>query len=309
MKAAQRPAITTEPANQTNLIGSSANFTVVATGVPAPAYQWSAIIGGVTNALADGPGPSGESFSGSTNATLLILNLQTNDAGSYFVTVSNAAGSTNSQNALLTVLPVPPVIVSQPASQTVLTGQTAVFSATAGGTSPTYQWTFNGTPLSDGPGPFGETFTGSLTPNLQIENAQTNDSGSYEVSVANSGGAQTSQSALLSVIALPPPSFISYSIAGSTYLQDFNSLPAPGTNFTATVKAYNPVTIDDITYSFGNADPFDFAAPVISETNLPGGLGLADTMSGWYGWVPRPRPPPASIVSAPVPGIRGEPAS
>jgi hypothetical protein len=93
---------------------------------------------------------------------------------------------------------------------------------------------------------------------------------------------------------LPPASFISYSTAGSNYTQYFNSLPSWGTNYTETGKADNPVTIGGITYSFGTADPFDFAAPILSETNLPGGLGLADTMPGWYGWVEDTTTPKAS---------------
>jgi hypothetical protein len=297
LAAAERPGITTQPVGQTNLIGGTATFTVVATGVPAPVYQWFGISSGVTNALADGPGPFGETFSGTTNATLEIINVQTNDAVSYFVTVSNAAGSTNSLTAALTVLPVPPAIVTQPVAQTILVGQTASFSVNASGTSPNYQWTFNGAPLSDGLGPFGEIFEGSTTSNLDIENAQTNDSGSYVVIVTNTAGTATSQSALLTVVALPPPSFISYSMAGSIYTQKFDSLPSWGTNYTETGKADNPVTIDGITYSFGTADPFDFAAPILSETNLPGGLGLADTMPGWYGWVEDTTTPKASEAS------------
>jgi hypothetical protein len=297
IKAATAPGITTEPGSQTNLIGDTATFAVVATGTPAPVYQWSEISGGVTTALVDGPGPFGETFSGSTNATLLIINVQTNDAGSYFVTVSNAAGSTNSRTAVLTVLPVPPAIATQPVAQTILVGQNASFSVTASGTSPNYQWTFNGAPLSDGLGPFGEIFEGSTTSALEIENAQTNDSGSYAVIVTNSAGTTESQSALLNAVALPPPSFISYSMAGSIYTQNFNSLPSWGTNYTETGKADNPVTIGGITYSFGDADPFDFAAPILSETNLAGGLGLADTMPGWYGWVQDTTSPNASEAS------------
>jgi hypothetical protein len=297
IEAATAPGITTQPGSQTNLIGGTAAFTVVATGVPAPVYQWSEISAGVTNTLADGPGPFGETFSGSTNATLLIINVQTNDAGDYYVTVSNAAGSKNSQVAVLTVLPVPPEISTQPTGQTNLAGQTISFSVNASGTSPNFQWTFNGAPLSDGLGPFGEIFEGSLTSSLEIENAQTNDSGSYAVIVTNAAGTTTSQSAVLSIVVLPPPSFISYSIPGSIYAQDFNSLPSWGTNYTETGKAYNPVTIDGVTYSFGTADPFDFAAPILSETNLSGGLGLADTMPGWYGWVQDTTPPKASEAS------------
>ena len=35
---------------------------------------------------------------------------------------------------------------------------------TASGTFPGFQWTFKGVPLSDGPGSFGETFSGTATP-------------------------------------------------------------------------------------------------------------------------------------------------
>jgi hypothetical protein len=74
----------------------------------------------------------------------------------------------------------------------------------------------------------------------------------------------------------PPPSYIAYNIQGSTYLQNFDSLPDPGA---ASVDSANPVTIDGVTYSLAN--PFDFAGPV-SATGTSGGLGL-DAMAGWYG--------------------------
>ena len=75
----------------------------------------------------------------------------------------------------------------------------------------------------------------------------------------------------------PPASFIAYSTAGSAYTQNFDSLPDPGPT---SVNTANPVTIDGITYSVAN--PFDFAFPV-SATGDSGGLGLAATMSGWFG--------------------------
>jgi hypothetical protein len=50
------------------------------------------------------------------------------------------------------------------------------------------------------------------------------------------------------------------------------------------VAAGNPVVINGTNYSFGNANPFDFAAPIL-PSGSPGGLGLANSMPGWYGWV------------------------
>ena len=72
------------------------------------------------------------------------------------------------------------------------------------------------------------------------------------------------------------PSSIPYTVAGSVYAQDFNSLPNPGLT---SVNSGNPVTINGITYSFPN--PYDFAFPAISSGQI-GGLGLPP-LAGWYG--------------------------
>jgi hypothetical protein len=76
--------------------------------------------------------------------------------------------------------------------------------------------------------------------------------------------------------ALPPPSFIPYLAAGSTYTQNFDSLPDPGAT---SVDSGNPVTINGITYSLSN--PFDFAYPA-STSGTNGGLGIP-ALAGWYG--------------------------
>ncbi len=74
----------------------------------------------------------------------------------------------------------------------------------------------------------------------------------------------------------PPASFIAYNTAGSTYTQNFDSLPDPGAK---SVNTANPVTIDGITYSLAN--PYDFAFPSMTNAST-GGLGLP-TLTGWYG--------------------------
>jgi hypothetical protein len=86
------PKISTQPAHQTVTVGQAATFTVVATGTPAPAYQWrknGADIGGATLTHY------------STPATVA------GDSGSTFdVMVTNSAGSLASVSAALTVNPV-----------------------------------------------------------------------------------------------------------------------------------------------------------------------------------------------------------
>jgi len=92
------PNILTNPSSQTVNAGDVATFTVTATGIPAPAFQW---LQNGTNAP----------YTIATNATLTIPNAQSVDAGSYSVIVSNAAGSVSSTSVTLTVNPlVPPAL-------------------------------------------------------------------------------------------------------------------------------------------------------------------------------------------------------
>lgn len=76
------------------------------------------------------------------------------------------------------------------------------------------------------------------------------------------------------------PSAVAYSVPGSVYAQNFDSLPAPGTN---SVNADNPVTINGVTYFLGN--PYGFGLPVDSSGTMldADGLGLSNSLAGWYG--------------------------
>jgi hypothetical protein len=71
-----------------------------------------------------------------------------------------------------------------------------------------------------------------------------------------------------------------YGIPGSLYTQNFDSLPNPGPT---SVNSGNPVTINGVTYYLGN--PCGFAFPIDSTgTELSAdGLGLSNSMAGWYG--------------------------
>ncbi len=82
----------------------------------------------------------------------------------------------------------PPLIVSQPISLTVTQGVTVIFSATVTGSSPAYQWQFNGVNIS-----------GASGSSLAITNAQSTAAGVYSVVVTNATAAITSSLASLSV--------------------------------------------------------------------------------------------------------------
>lgn len=172
------PAITTQPGNQSVVVGSTATFTVVATGSGTLTYQWqknSAPIAGATSA------------SYTTPATVI------GDSGSqYRVVVTNSAGSTTSNQATLTVTAsaVAPTITTHPASQTVTLGASATFSVAASGTAPfTYQWQKNGGNIGGATGASYTTPGTTLGDNL----AQ------YRVIVTNAGGSATSNAAVLTV--------------------------------------------------------------------------------------------------------------
>src|SRR5262249_59911234 len=89
-----RPAtalvITTQPISRTATVGDNVSFTVVATGFPAPTYQWK---------------KNGADVPGATQATLSLANVQLTDAGSFTVVVSNSQGTVTSDSTLLTVTP------------------------------------------------------------------------------------------------------------------------------------------------------------------------------------------------------------
>ena len=82
------PFITAQPANQTVTVGGTATFTVMACGTPPLSYQWHL---------------NGTNLAGATGTSLTLSNVQLAQAGTCVVRVTNAYGSTNSADAVLTV--------------------------------------------------------------------------------------------------------------------------------------------------------------------------------------------------------------
>ncbi len=171
------PSITTQPQSQTVIQGANATFSVTASGTTSMSYQWRF---NATNLL-----------SGATTTAYTRSNAQPADAGSYSVVVTNSFGSVTSTAAMLAVnsSPTPPGITNQPQSLSLIAGQNATFSVTAGGSSPlSYQWSFNGTSV-------GNATASSYT----RANVQAADAGTYLVVVTNAFGAVTSSPATLAV--------------------------------------------------------------------------------------------------------------
>ena len=83
------PAITQQPKSQSVLIGSTATFTVGYTGTPPLAFQWRRNDIGIP---------------GATSPTLVINNVQSANAGTYTVRISNSLNSVTSDPAMLTAV-------------------------------------------------------------------------------------------------------------------------------------------------------------------------------------------------------------
>ncbi|EEF60886.1 immunoglobulin domain-containing protein [Pedosphaera parvula] len=183
------PGFVSQPADQTVPVGTNITLAASATGAPAPAYRW--YFNGT--ALSDG-----SHYSGTGSSTLQILNVQTNDTGGYFAVATNIGGAATSFVASVTVL-LPPSITSQPANQMQTQGSTASFMAAAAGSPPfSYQWLYNGNPLTD-----GGQISGATTTNLTISNLQFANGGNYALFVTNPVGVATSTAATLTVFAPP----------------------------------------------------------------------------------------------------------
>jgi GH25 family lysozyme M1 (1,4-beta-N-acetylmuramidase) len=170
------PGITNQPLSQTVMVGSNVIFSVGATGATPLSYQWRF---------------NGANLVAATQSSYMRFNAQLTDAGTYTVTITNAYGSTNSANALLTVHG-PPVITAQPTNAVTGLGLTASFTVAVSGSTPlSYQWGFNGGSLS-----------GATTSTLTVTNAGPTNAGTYSVVVTNLYGTVTSSNALL--VAMDP---------------------------------------------------------------------------------------------------------
>ena len=171
------PVITNQPASKTNVAGTTATFSVAATGRPPLSYQWLKS----TNVLPQ-----------QISSKLVLTNLSDKDAGTYSVVVSNGGGSVVSAPAQLVVLD-PPAISTQPFSRTNIVGTTATFSVVATGTAPlSYQWFKGASPIAR-----------QASSTLMLTNVSDGDAAAYHVVVTNSVGKATSASATL--VVLDPP--------------------------------------------------------------------------------------------------------
>jgi gliding motility-associated-like protein len=152
--------ITTQPANQAGCIGSSVNFSVVATG-SALSFQWK---------------KNNINISGATSNTYTINNATMADVANYSVEVTGACGIVTSGSVSFALIP-PAQITVQPSDISVCAGSSASLSVSATGNGLSYQWRKS-----------GNNIAGATSPTYTVNPFTSSDFGSYDVVISNSCG-------------------------------------------------------------------------------------------------------------------------
>ncbi|HTL72239.1 MAG TPA: hypothetical protein VL863_02960 [bacterium] len=222
-------AVTANPSNVAVAAGATANFTITATGT-SPTYQWE---------YSTDSGANWSPVSGGTGATTVSYTTAPTDVSQnnyqYHCVVSVACDSSTATSAAatLTVSCNTAGVSANPVDASVNAGQTATFTITATGSSPTYQWEYspdsgaNWYPVFDG--------TGATTASYTTAALTTGQNGYLYhcvVNVACDSSTATSSSATLTV---------SCSAAGITS-NPVNSTAAVGStaNFAVTATGSSP---------------------------------------------------------------------
>jgi PKD repeat protein len=225
------PSISVQPASRTNVAGTTATFSVTASGSPAPAYQW------VKNTIT--VLTNGGNISGVTTSNLTIVNVGAGDAAGYTVVITNSVGSVTSSVATLTVL-IPPVATfsAQPTNGSVPLLVTFTNSST-GATN--YSWTFG---------------DGHTSTSAQPVNTYTN-AGTFTVSLtANGPGGTSTLTRTNYILVTNPPPVVAFSASPTNG-------PAP-----LTVTFTNQTTgATNFNWTFGDGHTSTNTQPVNTYTN------------------------------------------
>lgn len=186
------PVVTRDPADVIANPGGNMAFTAEVNGSAPFTYLWEK----------DGSAiPADSRIEGRDAAQLRISNITLADAGSYRLTVINAAGEAESRLASLQVveIEVAPEFQVHPSSVSVNeSGEMTLRAEVTGSPAPSLRWFKGDVTLAD-----GERIAGAATNILKISNVTRSDAGSYRLVATNAAGAASSESAILDVRYVP----------------------------------------------------------------------------------------------------------
>lgn len=170
------PVIESQPSHQLAIPGSTASFSVKASGGTLR-YRWFL---------------NGWEIPNAAESTLVLENVTSSWEGEYVVLVGNQHTEVASSPARLSVI-TPVAITSQPVGRTVNAGATFTLSVSANGSAPlTYQWTRDGSIIN-----------GATSPSIRLSQVKVTSAGTYRVAVSNPAGTVWSEPAILVVLAPP----------------------------------------------------------------------------------------------------------
>jgi hypothetical protein len=240
------PVVTSNPASQGVKVGESAMFTAAASGTPAPSVQWQVSIDGGSTWAND------TMDAGNTTGTLTVLPTTVAESGhEYRAVFANVVETVTSEPATLTVFekPVAPVVTSDPADQTVLAGEGAVFTAAVSGVpAPEVRWQVS----SDGGSTWADDTTdaGNTTGTLAVLHTTVAESGhEYRAVFTNVADTATSKAATLTVDG--PPS----------------TPPAPSTTTTPAANSQLSPTPPTASFTWAPSDPAAGENVVLASTS------------------------------------------
>ncbi|HYE62355.1 MAG TPA: serine hydrolase [Phycisphaerales bacterium] len=188
------PNVTGNPQADSVTVGGTASFSASLAAGPATSgyvrqWQKSTNNGSTWTTVVNSSGH----ISGATTGTLSISNAVLSDAGLYRMRVTSNCGTDYSASAALTVTPActAPTITTQPVAQTVTSGEDAVFTIAAGGSSAGRTYLWQKAPSSGGiytslSGVVG--YSGVTTPTLTVVGAVDADEALYRCRVVNDCG-------------------------------------------------------------------------------------------------------------------------
>ena len=138
------PTITSQPTNQTVVVGGTATFTMTASGSLPLSYQWRS---------------NNATLYGQTGPSLTLTNVQFSQAGgSYDVVVANPGGSVTSTPAILDVRFILVTVNGQPASATMTAGASATVTITGGYSNGVIFYTLDGSSPTNSSAVYGGSF-------------------------------------------------------------------------------------------------------------------------------------------------------
>jgi hypothetical protein len=251
------PGISQQPFSSEIATGSTASLSVVATGTAPFTYQW------YQGSLGNTSLPVGSNAPSYTTPAL-------STTSSYWVRVSNVVGSIDSSVSTITVT-LPPSIITQPSSTSIVTGGRGILTVSANGGAPLqYQW-YQGA-AGNTALPVGSNSSSFSTPILTATT-------SYWVRVTNNVGNVNSSAATITV--WTPPAITTHPASLGITENTTTTLTVAATGFAPMTYQWYQGTVGNTTSPVGG-NSASFTTPTLSTATsywvrITNDLGTVDS--------------------------------